>query len=338
MSTPYAANAAIGAAATLTQSLVVPEVDSVVTAASALDSTSMRTGAVIPTRKLEFPTVTAVVGASSGHRFLDWRISGTGRPIVWEDEPVPPFTRDAADVNRSFADAMTDYESQRYINNVATLTAPNWSSQYAGSPRWRLASITLTVAILSTVKTTNAAVSAEDVFVSDQDLADSLIVRAHRISYASIRARSYADRSASLVYPHSADFVSGKIDAGKLAEKVGMRARPRGSVPSSGTGNMPITCGAYRTEGAGAASRLKAYPDMGVNGIAQHFQAMTHLDGESIGSVEFLAPRDAVLISITASDRALFNAQAQPLTDRPNVIFPVRSYVAIATMESEYST
>lgn len=344
----YVANAAILAMTTLQRSLVAAEFGTtIINSASAIDATQCRTGLVIPTRKLEFPTVTALVGDSSGHRFIDWRVSGTGRPVVWEDDPTAPIAKDLLDSGRMAADSMSDYESQRYINTLCVLTAPDWAYVTSANPRWRLTSVTVTVAVLSNVPTTRSVVPDNTtVFTDDQDLASELIVRAHRVPYAKIRTRQYSERSDAHPAPVSADFVSSKVDAGAVASKKGMTARPRGPMPQAGAGNMPITCGAYRSEGTpggdlSAANRnTKCYPGMGKQPTAQaqSFQAMTQLGPESIGPAMYLAPRDALVISITASDRLLFDTNAVPLTASPNVVFPVRSYLCVAEMESEFGS
>lgn len=338
---PYSAAAAIGVATTLEQSLVSPEFDTIVSAASVINEASLRNSVVLPARKLEFPTLTCTVSSSAGHRFIDWQLSGVGRPIVWEGERAAPLAFDATTSfgKRVMADLLTDYESQRYINTIACLTVPSWVHSSSASPRWRLIGVSVSVVVLTNVPLSRATAPDSSTLDDDQDLASDLIVRAHRIPYSTIRSRAYAEESSAgfpFPYPRSADFVSAQVDAGLITQKQGMTARSRCRTPNGVTGNVPWTGGAYRESTFGATGP-KELPGGGAGETMQSFQAITYIGGESIGPTHFLAPRDTVIVSLTGTDRVLFDQNAAPTTNEPNIVLPVRSHLVVATFESEFA-
>lgn len=295
----YIPDATIGTMPTLDRVKFNADNASAVTSASALGSESARTGTVFNSRKLEFPDHIIVQSDSCGHKLLEWRNGGgAGKPLVFEDVPAPVYRYLFVGDHNPEQSNIPTWESQSFVNAVAIMLVPAWTAAGSVPPLMRLARLSLSVALIVNHETLSDSDDIEK-FGSNQEIAQSLVVRAHRISYAGLRQRRFvAGSEDTLEASYVADFVSEDVDAWKCGSKTGMRARsPRKGV----SGNVP-NLGAH-PQSAGGAPGSFAY---------RTFQCTTLLAGESLAQRQNLAPGDAIVVSVTGPPTLIYAGESSP--------------------------
>ncbi len=333
----YVPDATIGTMITLDRAKLAADTSSLIAAASAVGGASLRTGARLRARDLEFPEQYTVVTDHCDHRLHDWKYTGSGRPVVFEGDPAPVYTSTSPDDPHG-AEPLGNFESttesQSFINTVAVLPVPAWTAVGATTPLSRLARLSVTVAIITNDETlTDDLVSGGGVkqFNSDAEVAAALAVRAHRISYSGLRQHTF--RSGLIL-----DTVSDKTDAWECGKLAGMRARQS---RQSHKNNVPVSALPSNLSNGGPAGGSP------LNKSYHTFQCTALLAPGQLALRQNLAPGDAILVSITGPDRLIYagrsyaktvtNSGALPFTllEKRNIILPVRASVCAGLFVTE---
>lgn len=325
MSTPYVPDPAIGTMTTADRATVDADNAALVESASEINVDSVRDGARFSWQKLEFPGHILVVGKAFGYRHLNWIVDGTGKPIVFDDEPAPAYTYDENPLTVGtghYATAgLITTESQNFINTIAVLPVPAWTASGAATPALRLRRLAVSIQILTNEATTeDAATAGKKIYPGDADLAQQLVVRAHRISYSGLRQQLHAPESVNPVYM---DHVSESVDAWKCGSLTGMRARARSKAFVDNVPAATLHPLAYGGEPTG-----KTYGS---------FCATALLAGQSLAARQNLAAGDAIIVSVTGPPKIIYAGQDTFSTSKRNVVFPVRGAIVVGVFTGEYA-
>lgn len=315
----YVPDATLATMLTLDRTKVQADDTSLVTNTSALAAGSVRNGTRFSWSKLEFPHAVTVVSDGFGHQHWDWRMTGRGKPIVFDDQPSPIYNWNG---DAGAYDTWIGVESQNFVNVLPPLPVPAWTHADAATPKMRLLRLCLAVQLITNDEgTEDAAAPGKAVFAGDADIAQQLVVRAHRVQWSALRQQFNAiDTDNPNRY---LDHVSEKVDAWKLGQLTGMAARARNR---NAAGNVPAA--ALHPDAAGGAPGTKRYAT---------FAATALLGPDVLAMRQNLAPGDAVIVSITGPDRLIYAGDAAYDRSSPkrNIILPVMGAHLAAVFATE---
>lgn len=297
-------------------------------------STNLRNGTKFRAESLEHPEHDLVVSEYCGHKSCDWyRGGGQGKPIIFEDDPAPQYGLDLNGQPERTLDNL--WASQNFVNTIGCLLVPRWGGFTAATPKMRLQRLSVSVVIAVNDETLEDSTASDaKQFENDADVAGALTVRVHRVAYDRLRARgieqAYPGRPAppTSFYTMAADFVSERIEATRLGELTGMIAGPR----VRGEAGTIATCGIHsKWDGSGGGAVL-------ASSVAfRLFQAHALLGPGSLAAHQNLAPGDAILVSITGSDRLINAGEPKFNENKRNTILPVRGHWVVGAFRGGHA-
>lgn len=329
----YTPDTNIGTMTTVDRALLNADSAEMVTEA-VMRSTNVRTGTRFRSADLEHPEHDLVVNEYCGHKALQWwNGGGQGRPIVFEDDPAPEYTLNAAGQPDGSNENL--WEAQNFVNTIGCLLVPRWGGFTAATPKLRLKRLSVSVIVAVNDETLQEASTSAKQFENDADVAGALTVRVHRVAYDKIRARPIAQSpiTARPVPPNNVtlaavDLVSERIEATRVGALTGMIAGPRvrsevGTIATSGI--HPKFDGS--SNGAIIASSVQF----------RLFHAHALLGPGSLSARQNLAPGDALLVSVTGSDRLINAGEPAFNAAKRNTVLPVRGHWVVGVFRGEHA-
>lgn len=330
----YTPDTNIGSMTTLDRALLNADAAEMVTEA-VMRSTNVRTGTRFRAADLEHPEHDIVVSEYCGHKSTRWwNGGGQGRPVVFEDDPAPEY-----DLNSDGQPDNTDdnlWASQNFVNTIGCLLVPKWGGFTAATPKLRLKRLAVSVIVAVNDETLEDSTASDaKQFENDADVAGALTVRVHRVAYDKLRARPMSQapvtgRPASPLnlYRLAVDIVSEQIEATRVGALTGMVAGPRvrsevGTIATSGIHSKFDGS----NDGAIIASSVQF----------RLFHAHALMGPGSLSARQNLAPGDALLVSITGSDRLINAGEPKFNAAKRNTILPVRGHWVVGVFRGEHA-